>query len=306
MFDTYARWARVVLGSDRATVALADGPDQLRLITTQGKKAFETGTRIPVATTMIGRVFRDLKSEICHDMAAAETRDCQRLASNGLTACLDAPIVFNGQCLGVLAICYIDARKATKEALLVLETMARSLASYLVLHDQMQQLSDMAHTDPLTRAFNRRYFQQVSAELFTKRRVSGQPFSLAILDLDHFKRLNDTYGHEFGDDVLRAVVEAMKRAVGPKDHVIRMGGEEFCVLLPGAGEKVALDRAEAIRAEIEGLCLTQGDQVVPVTASIGVFAATDAHDSVRSITIAADQALYAAKSSGRNQVRVAA
>ncbi|HNV69573.1 MAG TPA: sensor domain-containing diguanylate cyclase, partial [Candidatus Ozemobacteraceae bacterium] len=172
-----------------------------------------------------------------------------------------------------------------------------------LIHRRTEKL---AYTDPLTGQFNHRYFQETLTQEFARARRYTNPLSLMILDIDHFKKFNDTYGHLIGDRVLIHAAQVFKRSIREKiDTVARYGGEEFAVLLPETGIDGARRFAERIRQalESEGLTTEFGD--LRVTISIGVACTIVTQCNKPSDLIdAADQALYFAKDSGRNQVQV--
>ena len=156
-----------------------------------------------------------------------------------------------------------------------------------------------ASTDGLTGLANRRAFDTALANEFAQAARSGAEFSVALVDLDHFKRLNDTHGHLAGDDALRAVGRVLRTNVrSGSGTAARYGGEEFCVILPGTSREDAVVVAERIRRCVE----TMEDGPVPVTASLGVATfPVDGTDAL-SLLASADAALYAAKETGRNRV----
>jgi two-component system cell cycle response regulator len=159
------------------------------------------------------------------------------------------------------------------------------------------RLRAAADTDGLTGAANRRTFDVALAEAVRGSAASGRGFGIALIDLDNFKRLNDTHGHLVGDDVLRSAAAAIRSTCREQDIAARYGGEEFVVILTDLELGEAAVAAERIRAAIEAC-----DSPVPVTASIGVAAFPAAGADGRSVVAAADEALYAAKSGGRNRV----
>ncbi|MFS8038286.1 diguanylate cyclase [Xanthobacter sp. AM11] len=170
-------------------------------------------------------------------------------------------------------------------------------------HELRRQLEGLAVTDPLTALPNRRAFDaMVDAELRRAAR-ERQQLSLLMIDVDHFKRVNDTFGHETGDTVLRQLAQIIQRSIRrPGDFAARYGGEEFVVLLPATDAGGALRIAESIRSTIAAAAFpTTGGEVARVTASIGV--ATARHGEVAaSLVRHADEALYRAKGQGRNRV----
>ena len=167
------------------------------------------------------------------------------------------------------------------------------------------RLEALAHTDPLTQALNRRALTlRLNAELDRARRYDSV-VTLLMLDLDHFKRINDTLGHLAGDDALREVAALLAHAVRSVDVVARYGGEEFVIVLPETREEGAVAFAERIRERIAEHAFAQADgSRLAITASIGVAAfPAPAVDSVEDLFAAADAALYRAKAGGRNRVR---
>jgi diguanylate cyclase (GGDEF)-like protein len=165
-----------------------------------------------------------------------------------------------------------------------------------------ETLKRLASTDALTGAVNRRAFlERGSAELARAAR-SQRPTTLLALDLDHFKSVNDRYGHPGGDAVLKALVAMLKRETRVSDIVARLGGEEFAVLLPETSLEAALPVAERIRSALEALRILYGGMAISVTASIGVAQSTARIGDLEALVAAADAALYAAKIGGRNRV----
>ena len=171
--------------------------------------------------------------------------------------------------------------------------------------EENARLEALAHTDALTQVLNRRALvQRLAAELDRARRYDGV-IALLMIDLDHFKRINDTYGHLVGDDVLREFAGVLTSAVRSVDMVARYGGEEFVVVLPETGEEGATAFAERIRERIEAHSFRGGERLtLRLTASIGVATFPSSRvESVEDIFARADAALYRAKAEGRNRVR---
>ena len=169
--------------------------------------------------------------------------------------------------------------------------------------DELQTLRRQVNTDPLTGLFNVRYFREaLDAELERTRRT-GLPTSLMMVDLDHFKRVNDTHGHENGNRVLLHVAELLRNQTRKLDICCRYGGEEFIIILPSTELMLANQVAERCRSLLEELPVELDEGQLQITASIGVAVCSDAGQLVASQLIEhADQCLYKAKHQGRNQV----
>lgn len=171
--------------------------------------------------------------------------------------------------------------------------------------DTERRLHGLAHTDALTELHNRRYFMDQLAREFRCAAREHAPLSVAVIDIDHFKAVNDTLGHEAGDDALRHVASTLQRNVRPSDWVARLGGEEFGWLLPHTSVQEACQAAERVRAVLAQSPWVYRGDAHRLTVSIGVAAAAPGADCA-TVLAHADQALYEAKGAGRNCVRLAA
>lgn len=169
-----------------------------------------------------------------------------------------------------------------------------------------EELKALAFTDPLTGLLNRRMFFQEVGRFLASGRQADQRLGLLIADIDHFKTVNDRYGHPTGDLALAAVARVIKEVCRAGEIVGRLGGEEFGIVTPGVGKDGAAQLAERIRAAIEAqpVCLPEAAEV-PITVSIGVAERSAAGETIQGLLRRADLALYGAKRSGRNAVRVA-
>jgi two-component system, cell cycle response regulator len=171
------------------------------------------------------------------------------------------------------------------------------------LRDLLSDAMQLALTDALTGLHNRRYLDSHLKSLTERAAVDGKSVALLIFDIDFFKGINDTYGHEAGDDVLREFAERLKRGVRGIDLVARLGGEEFVVVMPETDAAYASLIAERLRRDVERESFpTRGGEQLPVTVSIGVAEFRGASDCADALIKRADQALYSAKRHGRNRV----
>jgi diguanylate cyclase len=187
------------------------------------------------------------------------------------------------------------------------QNLARSHDEIDKLRVQLEKARAEAMVDPLTGVMNRRGFDARMDEAVGAARNESTPLSLLLVDIDHFKHVNDTYGHLFGDKVIKGLAEVLKANVKGKDAVARVGGEEFGLLLPETGVDGAFTVAEKIRQMMEKSKIRRADrneQVGGITVSIGVAALRQAED-IPLFYDRADKALYASKGGGRNRVTVA-
>jgi diguanylate cyclase (GGDEF)-like protein len=162
-----------------------------------------------------------------------------------------------------------------------------------------EKLRTQALRDPLTGLYNRRFMEDVIERYTDLAERTSTAFSVIMIDLDHFKMLNDEHGYSMGDSVLRGAAAAIVSVIGPSDVACRYGGEELLVLLPDCPLDDAVIQAEELRARIEGLSDIRG---VPVTASLGVSSIPETTLTPENLLPDADSALYQAKKAGRNKV----
>ena len=182
------------------------------------------------------------------------------------------------------------------------QTTLKYLDSENLEHSYYEYLYQATIEDPVTLVPNRRYFDEFLVREIARTRRYGRPLSLLMLDLDHFKRVNDTYGHVCGDKVLREVSEVVTARLRQSEFLARYGGEEFALILPETSLRGAIIVAESIRLNVEKHSFGCGSKVFPLTVSIGVAVLTDDMLSGSELVKAADERLYEAKRNGRNKV----
>lgn len=201
----------------------------------------------------------------------------------------------------ILAYDITDRKKLEKE----LKNANESLQVQLNENERLRmQLQELAIRDPLTGVFNRRYFAE-ALDNETARSIREKiPFSIIVLDVDHFKKVNDTYGHKCGDVVLQSLAKFLLQNTRRSDIVCRFGGEEFVILMPDASVDSALERAEFFRREFESHAHKCGEDEIRSTFSAGVASFPTHADSGEILLGLADQALYESKEAGRNRVTV--
>lgn len=252
----------------------------------------------------------DRKSAFCHHTiqqpgplvvadAVSDGRFCESTLVTGaphIRAYAGVPLT-TADGYNVGALCAIDTNPRT-----FTEAQIAMLADFAGLVADQLELRQIAMSDEVTSALSRRGFLAKAAAELDLVRHTGAAASVIVIDIDHFKRVNDTHGHAAGDRVLRDVVARCAAAMRPGDEIGRLGGEEFGVLLPGATRQDASGVAERLRAIVDATPFPIGaDTCVPVTISLGV-AGAEGQVSVDQWLEAADEALYSAKATGRNRI----
>lgn len=174
-------------------------------------------------------------------------------------------------------------------------------AMTMTLSRRSETLEQAALTDALTGMHNRRYFDDALREYIEEFRRINRPVGLMLLDLDHFKQVNDTYGHDVGDEVLRAVATCLKGVTRYHDVAARLGGEEFAVVTPNMDGERLTKFAERIRGAIANMAIQSGNARLNVTTSLGL-AVWDGKETAEEFYRRADRLLYQAKSMGRNRI----
>jgi len=166
-------------------------------------------------------------------------------------------------------------------------------------------LETLAAVDFLTGVYNRRQFETLARAELARCQRYMRPLSVVMLDIDHFKAVNDRFGHAAGDRVLKSVADLCRAAKRDSDIIARLGGEEFAIMLPETTEAATVQFAERLRHLIVDCALTANGEAIPVTISVGIAGASIRTSGIEALMRDADQALYEAKRSGRNRIVVA-
>lgn len=226
---------------------------------------------------------------------------------HGLRSCWSQPVLNGqGQLLGVFAIYRQRPGDPSPQDLGLIDSVADLASVVLENYQTLDELTRRATLDDLTGLSNRPTFMAQLASEFRRSQRHGRPLSVLMLDLDHFKLINDTHGHQAGDQVIRAIAELFRRHLRQGDIVGRIGGEEFAFVLPETGTLGAKDAADKIRQVIERspitVTLTERTVALSITCSIGFAILTGTERSHEDLLSLADGALYEAKAQGRNRV----
>ena len=219
------------------------------------------------------------------------------------TGRLCLPLVSHSEVIGLLYVESHSGRDATIEQKNLLDRAAEQMSLALTNVKLRETLHRQSIIDPLTGMFNRRYMDETLKRELSRAERKKAPLSLIVLDLDHFKAVNDIHGHNAGDHVLKSVAKKITDNIRDGDLACRFGGEELVLILPECDVTVAMQRAEKIRAAIDSLDLRHGGVTLgKVTASLGVAGFPQHGRDATALIHTADQAMYCAKETGRNRV----
>lgn len=225
---------------------------------------------------------------------------CYHLPESLAYRSLCVPLIAQGEAIGLLSFQNITAENAPARA--YLELMAEALGLALANQRLRDALLEKALFDPLTGLRNRHHLEDTLHTQMTQAIRNGEPLSCMMIDIDHFKSINDRFGHEAGDQVIKSVSSIVKRAVRENGLAFRFGGEEFLILLPGVNEEVAFTFANEIFDAVHALTVRSGlTEIGPVDVSIGI-ASYPQHAESDNLLRAADVALYRAKELGRSRI----
>jgi len=299
---------QVLPGHPGALYMLSNSRDAIRQMTTWGDP-------VGLVHTFHLRDCWALRRGQAHLVAdAANEVPCSHVDESCVCAYRCLPLVAHGDVVGLF---YIEdgrrgaeaprQRESGKVGNTFIDTVVENVALALANFRLRETLREQSIRDRLTGLLNRRYLDEAMELEFARTERSGKPMAVVMLDLDHFKRFNDTFGHDGGDAVLREFAQVLTSCVRKGDIACRYGGEEFCLMLPGAPAEMARERAEQIRVAVSKLKLMHlGRPLGPVTVSIGVAAFPEHAHTPADLIQAADHALYRAKTGGRDRVEVAA
>lgn len=261
------------------------------------------GKRIPSGKGVTGWVQRTGKPEIVADVK----KDARYIAVNErIVSELAVPLISEGRVIGVFNL-ESSRRAAFGQRDLHILTALAGYATIAIENARLfEQTKRLAITDGLTELYNHRYLHEAMDRSLERCQRDGQPLAVIMLEIDSFKRYNDTYGHQRGDEVLRIVADLLRKGSRTLDFVARYGGDEFMIVLPNTSKETASEIAERLRRAVEAYPFLLGENIVTsVTLSVGVAATPDDGDTVDAVVDAVDRAQYTAKRSGGNKVHVA-
>jgi diguanylate cyclase (GGDEF)-like protein len=274
--------------------------------------AFAPGNRLVLTILAIGLAAGALGSAVAGVISRRVSHPIRKLAYEADRIGRDAGSVMLPHVSGSLEITQLSnalrslLRRLDLTQLEKTEVEEKSAAEAQRLNRNIDALRELADTDPLTGLPNRRGVATVGEDVMSSFSWTDTPFSVLVVDIDHFKRINDAYGHTAGDEVIRHVANLVKSAIRPTDHAARFGGEEFVAILRDCSLEKAGEAAERARRAIESGAIIHDRVAISCTASIGVAVVEAADRDIQDVIARADAALYLAKASGRNRVELSA
>ena len=294
----------LVIPYDSASVQLLRG-DELEIV---GGRGWENprdvlGLRFPIPGDNPNTVVVQTgKPFILGDAVNAYSSFRKESHHTHIRSWLGVPMIVHGQITGLLAIDSTEKNYFTNEHLETVTTFANQVAIALENARLFEEVQNLALTDALTGLYNRRGLFEIGHIEFTRTRRLGRDFSVIMIDIDHFKHVNDQYGHPVGDQVLQFLASELRSIVRGADIVGRYGGEEFAIFLSGSNGKGAIELSERLRAMIEKTPFHVGENRISLTISLGVTEYNENSPDLETLVARADQALYVAKHKGRNRV----
>lgn len=293
-----ARVAPLFPGSSGSIVMLADtADDRVKQVATWGIQQTPAPEFIPPDCLALGQERLHQADSDCLRLGCSHAKCAQDLT----TFCI--PLLALDQTLGLF---YLTAPNPSQSVQQLARTVAEQIALALANLHLRETLRQQSIRDPLTGLFNRRYLEETLIREMRRAQRRHHTIGVIMLDLDHFKRLNDTHGHDAGDRVLKTVGQLLRESVRGSDVACRYGGEEIILILPESPPEATLARAEEIRQALSQLQISySGLTLHPLSASLGVASFPDHGLRAVDVLKAADDALYQAKTKGRNRVVVA-
>lgn len=306
VIGTTIREVRKLVGADVAVLRLLRD-DQLVLAGTEQEQDSDIQglAALPLGVGLVGRVAKRGKTVRISEGAEASMEDGERIP--GVQSGIIVPLIVGARVVGTLGCWSRVPGLFSDDDERVLEMMASQVATAIAAANVHEATARDAHHDALTLLPNRRQLAEDLRGVLAEALAASRPMAIAMIDIDHFKRLNDEHGHKIGDVTLQRVAKTLRAALRAEDRLYRYGGEEFLVVFANVDAEAGGALAERLRAEVEHmpLLVDQGDAASPVTISIGVAAFPGDGEHLEELIDTADRAMYASKEAGRNRVMLA-
>lgn len=254
--------------------------------------------------------FKDFEPEDCWALRQGRTHEslensqvpvCSHIHNLADDAAVCIPMQAHGETFGQIFIAAEPGFILDERRRMTIRSVAEQISLALANLNLQSALKEQSIHDPLTKLFNRRYLEETLGREHSRTKRSNQTLALLMMDIDFFKKVNDTYGHDAGDAVLVSFAKMLGQKIRKEDIACRLGGEEFLLVLPSASLELAIKRAEDINQTTRDLEIKHGAQTIQITVSIGIAIMPRHGDIPEEILQKADEALYAAKKSGRDK-----
>jgi diguanylate cyclase (GGDEF)-like protein len=220
----------------------------------------------------------------------------------GIHSCLGVPVIVENRLIGFILIQHTEKNYFTRDHAIFLSLIGNHIGVAIENNFLYKQIRDSAFHDGLTDIFNKRYFFET---LNMVSNLTEQNYCIVILDIDNFKRINDSYGHPMGDEVLKTISKLILKATRPNDIVARYGGDEIIMFFQNFTDREKVyQRIEGIRKEIEQTMITNDNDAISITVSIGVYIKHDVYMTLNDVIKKADEIMYLSKNSGKNRVTI--
>lgn len=295
---------RQLLATDDCSIMILDDKSgELAFAESSGLTRWEmTNIRFALGEGIAGWVAKHKKPVLIPDVRKDPRFKLIKEQKRTMISMISAPLMVKRRVIGVVSLTARDEAHTFTQHELELVVLLSAHISLALENNRLYEISVM---DGLTNVYNRRYLEQrLSEEVAYSKRYS-KPLTICLTDIDFFKRLNDSYGHQAGDFVLKKVSALLSQALREYDVVARYGGEEFAVILPSTPKTKGASIAERLRTLVESAEFNYREKLIRTSISVGVACFPEDGDSAESLIAAADKALYAAKARGRNQVYLA-
>ena len=297
--------AEILPQGEAAILLLDESRKTLRVAAGQGYQSAVRFLEIPVGQGITGRCAQTGVSQVVHDIDRMEDEEDYIPGIPGARSEVAVPLIADGMIIGVFNAESVKPHAFSDEHVQTLTVIARQAAEVIRSAQLLQETRRLAVTDALTGLFNRRHFNQQLEENVSRAARYDEPLALVFLDVDHFKSVNDRFGHHAGDRCLKALARTLRENVRDSDQIARIGGEEFAVGLPDTDLASALMVAGRIRERFDSSSWDWQGRSWPLSASFGVAACPESTTRLDNLMARADAALLKAKQEGRNRVAAA-
>ncbi|MHB8157404.1 MAG: sensor domain-containing diguanylate cyclase, partial [Desulfocucumaceae bacterium] len=305
---TIAKAAAEMVEIEYTAIFLADREDNLLIISSYGieQRDIERYNSMPykVDSPVIRDLYRNKAPLIHGDVRNKIDIKAMFIVPNVLSF-YSFPVVYEEKIVGLVNLYSSEKQKLSKDKVYLIQTLSGQINTAIINFYEFQKMRLLASMDGLTGLLNKNYFMEAMDNEIISSTKTKAPLSLAILDLDHFKTVNDTYGHQVGDHVLKEVSDIMSRSLRETDSICRFGGEEIAIAMPGTPKETAVELIEKLRYSIENNPVYRSAEgPLYITVSGGVSTFPEDATNLEELILNSDTALYTAKRAGRNRVIV--